>query len=84
MATTAEYGLGEFTFPRGWFMVGESSKITDKPQGVKFFGQEFAQDFAELGSTGRFFNVGVCTGFARQVFVVGCRRRGQHDQRCVG
>jgi 3-ketosteroid 9alpha-monooxygenase subunit A len=42
MATSKEYGLGEFTFPRGWFMIGESAKITDKPQGVKFFGQEFA------------------------------------------
>jgi 3-ketosteroid 9alpha-monooxygenase subunit A len=42
MATTKEYGLGEFTFPRGWFMVAESAKVTDKPMGVKFFGQEFA------------------------------------------
>ena len=42
MATTKEYGLGEFTFPRGWFMIGESSKVTNTPQGVKFFGQELA------------------------------------------
>lgn len=42
MATTKEYGLGEFTFPRGWFMVAESAKVTDKPQAVHFFGQEFA------------------------------------------
>ena len=26
MATTAEYGLGEFTFPRGWFVVAEASE----------------------------------------------------------
>ncbi|ULQ47792.1 Rieske 2Fe-2S domain-containing protein [Flagellatimonas centrodinii] len=42
MATSREYGLGEFTFPRGWFMVAESAKVTDKPMGVKYFGQEFA------------------------------------------
>lgn len=42
MATTQEYGLGEFTYPRGWFMVAESAKVTHTPLGVKFFGQEFA------------------------------------------
>jgi nitrite reductase/ring-hydroxylating ferredoxin subunit len=42
MATTKDYGLGEFTFPRGWFMIGESAKITSTPQGVRFFGQDFA------------------------------------------
>src|SRR3546814_11009234 len=42
MASSKDYKLGEFTFPRGWFMVGESAKVTDKPQGVRFFGQDFA------------------------------------------
>ncbi len=42
MATTQDYGLGEFTFPRGWFMVAESAEVTDKPKAVRFFGQEFA------------------------------------------
>ena len=42
MATTKDYGLGEFTYPRGWFMVAESAKVADKPQAVHFFGQEFA------------------------------------------
>ena len=42
MARSKDYNLGEFTFPRGWFMVAESAKVTDKPQGVRFFGQEFA------------------------------------------
>ena len=31
MATTAEYNIGEFTFPRGWFMVAESAEATNKP-----------------------------------------------------
>jgi len=42
MATTAEYGLGKQTFPRGWFMIGESETITTKPQAVRFFGRDFA------------------------------------------
>ncbi|WP_028008874.1 Rieske 2Fe-2S domain-containing protein [Solimonas flava] len=42
MACSKDYNLGEFTFPRGWFMVAESAKVTDKPQGVHFLGQEFA------------------------------------------
>lgn len=42
MATTQEYGLGEYTYPRGWFMVADASTVTDKPRGVRFFGQDFA------------------------------------------
>jgi len=42
MATSRDYDLGEYTFPRGWFMVAESEKVTGIPQGVRFFGQDFA------------------------------------------
>jgi 3-ketosteroid 9alpha-monooxygenase subunit A len=42
MALTKEYGLGEYTFPRGWFMVAEASEVKDKVLPVRFFGQEFA------------------------------------------
>ena len=27
MATTKDYRLGEFTFPRGWFMIAESIEL---------------------------------------------------------
>ena len=40
MATSADYGLGEFTYPRGWFMVGRSDDATAVPQAVRFFGQD--------------------------------------------
>ena len=40
MATTADYGLGEFTFPRGWFMVATSEEVTTTPTGVRYFGEE--------------------------------------------
>jgi 3-ketosteroid 9alpha-monooxygenase subunit A len=40
VAKTAEYGLGEFTFARGWFMVAESSEVQDKPLPVRYFGKD--------------------------------------------
>jgi 3-ketosteroid 9alpha-monooxygenase subunit A len=40
VAKTADYGLGEFTFPRGWFMVADSTQVTTEPRAVRFFGQE--------------------------------------------
>ena len=38
MATTQEYRLGPHTFPRGWFMIGQSETLTTTPQAVRFFG----------------------------------------------
>ena len=40
MATTKEYGLGEFTFPRGWFMVADAQELADTPVPLRFFGTE--------------------------------------------
>jgi len=41
MAKTAEYGLGEYTFPRGWFMVADADELVDgKPLPVRFFGED--------------------------------------------
>lgn len=43
MATTKDYRLGEFTYPRGWFMIAAASEInTPRPVAVRFFGQDFA------------------------------------------
>lgn len=42
MATTAEYGLGELAYPRGWFMVAVAADVTSVPQSVHFFGKERA------------------------------------------
>jgi 3-ketosteroid 9alpha-monooxygenase subunit A len=43
MATTKEYRLGDFTFPRGWFMIATAEDInTHKPVAVRFFGKDFA------------------------------------------
>ncbi|GAB5487213.1 MAG: Rieske 2Fe-2S domain-containing protein [Parasphingorhabdus sp.] len=49
MATTAEYGLGEFTYPRGWFMVGASEEATTKPLAVRFFGEDMVLYRGESG-----------------------------------
>ncbi|MBD24690.1 MAG: (2Fe-2S)-binding protein [Candidatus Marinimicrobia bacterium] len=40
MAKTQDYGLGEFTFPRGWFMVADAAELKDKPLAVRFFGED--------------------------------------------
>ena len=40
MATTAEYRLGEFTYPRGWFMIGQSQDAGASPAAIHYFGQD--------------------------------------------
>jgi 3-ketosteroid 9alpha-monooxygenase subunit A len=40
MAKTAEYGLGEFTFPRGWFVIAESAKVNTVPMSIRYFGND--------------------------------------------
>lgn len=40
MAKTADYRLGEFTYPRGWFMVAAADEVTDVPIAVRYFGQD--------------------------------------------
>lgn len=40
MATSKEYGLGEFDFPRGWFMIADAAEITQTPQAIRYFGQD--------------------------------------------
>ena len=43
MATSKDYRLGEFTFPRGWFMIADAAELdTHKPLAVRFFGKDFA------------------------------------------
>ena len=40
MATTAEYGLGEFTYPRGWFMIAAADELQGRPLAVRYFGED--------------------------------------------
>lgn len=42
MATTAEYGLGVHTFPRGWFMIASADELGDVPLPLRYFGRELA------------------------------------------
>lgn len=42
MANAADFKLGEFTFPRGWFMIAEANELDDGPIGVRFFAHDFA------------------------------------------
>lgn len=52
MATTAEYGLGPLSFPRGWFMIADASDVADKPLPLRFFGRDFV---AYRGESGRVY-----------------------------
>ena len=49
MALAADYNLGPNTFPRGWFIVAESSELDDGPKAVRFFGQDLALYRGESG-----------------------------------
>jgi 3-ketosteroid 9alpha-monooxygenase subunit A len=40
MAKSADYKLGEYAFPRGWFVVAESAEIGRAPFNVHYFGQD--------------------------------------------
>ena len=42
MAKAADYNLGPNTFPRGWFIVAESSELDKGPMAVRYFGQDLA------------------------------------------
>ena len=55
MVTAEEYGLGDFTFPRGWFMVAEASKVTQQPHNVRFFGRDMVM---YRGESGKVYMVG--------------------------
>ena len=49
MAQAADYGLGPNIFPRGWFIVAESSELDKGPMAVRFFGQDLALYRGESG-----------------------------------
>ncbi len=49
MAETRDYKLGEFTVPRGWFVVAESSQIGATPHSDRVFGEDVVLNhFARL------------------------------------
>lgn len=54
MATTAEYGLGEHTFPRGWFMVAAAEQVRDTPFSTRYFGEDMV---IYRGKSGRVYAV---------------------------
>lgn len=49
MAKSVDYGLGPETFPRGWFVVAESSELDNGPMAVTYFGRDFALYRGESG-----------------------------------
>ncbi|GAA4104050.1 Rieske 2Fe-2S domain-containing protein [Zhongshania borealis] len=49
MAKSEEYSLGPHTFPRGWFVVAESTELNRGPMAVHFFGKDLALYRGESG-----------------------------------
>lgn len=49
MAKTKDYGLGEYDFPRGWFMIADSEEVKDIPIAVRYFGRDMALYRGESG-----------------------------------
>lgn len=49
MAKSADYKLGSFAYPRGWFMIADSSKLGDAPSTLHFFGKDMVFYRGESG-----------------------------------
>ena len=49
-ATAAQYELGEFAFPRGWFVVAESAAIGRRPCNARYFGEDVVIFRGESGA----------------------------------
>ena len=49
MGRTADYELGEYTYPRGWFMVADATELDEGPIGIRYFGKDFALYRGESG-----------------------------------
>ncbi|MFA5494328.1 MAG: Rieske 2Fe-2S domain-containing protein [Porticoccaceae bacterium] len=49
MAKTADYQLGQFTYPRGWLMVASSASVTSVPDEGRFFGEDVVLYRGESG-----------------------------------
>jgi 3-ketosteroid 9alpha-monooxygenase subunit A len=50
MATTQDYGFGEFQFPRGWFMISPAVDLEKRPIPLRFFGQDLVLYRGESGA----------------------------------
>ncbi len=40
MISSKDYNLGEYEFPRGWFMIADLAEIQDTPLALRFFGKD--------------------------------------------
>lgn len=48
-ATSSDYGLGPYTYPRGWFIVAEATELDNGPMAVSYFGKDFSLYRGESG-----------------------------------
>jgi 3-ketosteroid 9alpha-monooxygenase subunit A len=50
VATSSDYALGEFAFPRGWFVIADSATIKSKPYSTRYFGEDVVVFRGESGA----------------------------------
>jgi len=48
-ATAADYGLGPYEYPRGWFVIAEAKQLDEGPMAVTYFDKDFALYRGESG-----------------------------------
>ena len=49
MAKTEDYNLGQFIYPRGWFMIADAEELQNEALPLEFFGREFVLYRGETG-----------------------------------
>jgi len=49
MARTQDYGLVEFTYPRGWFMVADAAQLKERALSLHGFARDLVLDRARGG-----------------------------------
>ena len=49
MAKSQDYGLGEHTFGRGWYMIAGAEEVSDSPIALRYFGEDMVLYRGESG-----------------------------------
>lgn len=82
MATTADYGIGEFAYPRGWLMVAAADRVSTVPTEARFFGEDVV---LYRGSSGRPVMLGAyCPHMGAHLAVGGGSATAMHGRQVEG
>jgi 3-ketosteroid 9alpha-monooxygenase subunit A len=83
MARSADYNLGDYAFPRGWFAVASSSDIGRKPVNARYFGEDVVIFRGESGRVAMLEaycpHMGAHLGKSRTTYVIESGRQIEGD-----